>query len=421
MTRSMTVGPNRASGLAWLMLFASASVAAAQVEVDVSGYRDDCEVRIARDGQRLTIAWPLTKDEGGQVALDLSGSRPLLESIETAKGPILSGVDPALFLTIGTREMPPGKPPEQKWEVFFDNPHRRPHRMEASRFELKRVRVTGAGSRATVVLDSLTVGPFSGAWELSFFAGSPLMLIDAVISTPQDGLAVFYDAGLLSKSNPFGECRGWIPRGACSEGDTIESRAAGERPPSGDRRRRPARRGGLLSAAASVPVPARLLDEPGLRLARPGLSGSHGKFGFGIRQNKDGGGNFVPWFNAPPDVTHRMGMFLLLSSGSAEDALKETLRYTQRRSLRRAARLQDAHQPLPHGDRRRRHAGARARASSGPSRPSMSACSRRWASTWSTWASSTATAIPRIPARCGCRRCRRCSTSAAAGRTTSCC
>jgi hypothetical protein len=52
------------------------------------------------------------------------------------------------------------------------------------------------------------------------------------------------------------------------------------------------------------------------------------KTGFGIRQNKDGGGNYVPWFNAPPDVKHRMGMFLLLASGSAEDVLRETLRYT---------------------------------------------------------------------------------------------
>jgi hypothetical protein len=51
------------------------------------------------------------------------------------------------------------------------------------------------------------------------------------------------------------------------------------------------------------------------------------KVGFGIRQNKDGGGNFVPWFNAPPGTAQRLGMFLLLAD-SAEAALAQTARYT---------------------------------------------------------------------------------------------
>jgi hypothetical protein len=52
-------------------------------------------------------------------------------------------------------------------------------------------------------------------------------------------------------------------------------------------------------------------------------------FGFGVRQNPDGGGNWVPWFNAPPGAAHRLGVFYLLTRGRAEDALSETLRYTR--------------------------------------------------------------------------------------------
>src|SRR5262249_16840098 len=52
------------------------------------------------------------------------------------------------------------------------------------------------------------------------------------------------------------------------------------------------------------------------------------KVGFGVRQNKDGGGNFVPWFNAPPGVTHWMGAFYLLTNGTVDDALRETLKLT---------------------------------------------------------------------------------------------
>ena len=56
--------------------------------------------------------------------------------------------------------------------------------------------------------------------------------------------------------------------------------------------------------------------------------GKVGFDGFGIRQNKDGGGNFVPWFNGVPGVKHRLGMFLLVTPGDAMAALNETLRYT---------------------------------------------------------------------------------------------
>ena len=34
--------------------------------------------------------------------------------------------------------------------------------------------------------------------------------------------------------------------------------------------------------------------------AGEGYQGQAGKFSFGVRQQKDGGGNYVPWFNAPP-------------------------------------------------------------------------------------------------------------------------
>src|SRR5262249_14970820 len=52
------------------------------------------------------------------------------------------------------------------------------------------------------------------------------------------------------------------------------------------------------------------------------------RFGFGIRQAETGGGSFVPWFNAPTGSDQRLGVFYLLSSGNAEEALRDTLRYT---------------------------------------------------------------------------------------------
>jgi hypothetical protein len=53
------------------------------------------------------------------------------------------------------------------------------------------------------------------------------------------------------------------------------------------------------------------------------------RFGIGIRQTETGGGNYVPWFNAPPGTAQRMGVFYLLTRGRADDAIREALRYTR--------------------------------------------------------------------------------------------
>jgi hypothetical protein len=47
-----------------------------------------------------------------------------------------------------------------------------------------------------------------------------------------------------------------------------------------------------------------------------------------VRQVADGKTAFEPWFNAPPGTRQRLGVFYLLTRGRAEDALRETLRYT---------------------------------------------------------------------------------------------
>jgi hypothetical protein len=48
-----------------------------------------------------------------------------------------------------------------------------------------------------------------------------------------------------------------------------------------------------------------------------------------VRQPETGGGSFVPWFNAPPNTLQRMSFYCLLQRGAAEDALRETLRWTR--------------------------------------------------------------------------------------------
>src|SRR5207244_5508174 len=105
---------------------------AADTRIDLSGYKQDCEVRIEGWNGNLRLAWPTGDREAAEVTLDLSGTRPLLQTMAVRKDgaaaeTILSALDAAWFLTVGERRAADEKAPSQQWEVFFDNPARRPH------------------------------------------------------------------------------------------------------------------------------------------------------------------------------------------------------------------------------------------------------------------------------------------------------
>ncbi len=335
--------PRQSAAPAFLLCFPAIvalwfpALATAETPVDISAYDKACEVRIEGWNSHLKIAWPMENGETGLATLDLTGNRPLIEQLATRKEgrdaqSILGAVDPVWFLTVGERRAADEKTPEQKWEIFFDNPVQRPHETFTSKLSAKRARVAGDGKRATVSIDELTVGPFAGSVELTFYAGSRLMRIDAAIKTEKDRLAVFYEQGLMSDHATWNEL-------VWTDTEGVERKE-----PTGDQRSSPAkpikvRHRAIAAASAAGAIacfpPPHQFQFPrdystnlGFVWAGEGYEGLTGKVGFGIRQQKDGGGNYVPWFNAPPGVTHRMGAFYLLSSGSAADALRESLKLT---------------------------------------------------------------------------------------------
>src|SRR5262249_22984912 len=108
-------------------------------------------------------------------------------------------VEPVTFLTVGTRQNPPGRPPGMSvFNVFFDKPATRPYRTYVSERETKQARVTSRGRRATVAMDRLSIGPFSGEFQLSFYAGCDLVHMEAVVATEENDRAILYDAGLAA-------------------------------------------------------------------------------------------------------------------------------------------------------------------------------------------------------------------------------
>jgi hypothetical protein len=315
------------------------------VAVDLTGYNAECGVKIsqtpAEAGAAINVEWPLGDEpaETGRLALDLRAGKPLFASLAILSrdgrpaATLLEGVDPVTFVTVGTRVNPPGRPPGMSvFNVFFDSPANRLHQAYRSRLELDRALVTSQGRRARVALGTLTIGPFRGELHLTVYPGSRLVHVEAVVATSEEQCAFLYDAGLAAGSATPGWQRfAWIDTEGALNHAAVES-------PGGDQARAVRHRTIVVETAAGAVAcfppphqyffPRDLTDNLNTTWFGSGHRGLDDRFGFGIRQAETGGGSFVPWINAPPATEQRLGVFYLLSRGNAQDALRETLRYT---------------------------------------------------------------------------------------------
>ena len=304
--------------------------------VDLSGYRAECGIVVRRDGDRLTLEWPM-EDELGQLVLDLRPGRPLFASMGvTAKdgrgvGHIVKDVDPVCFLVVGSRQAPADRPPQMSvFNVFFDSPGNRPFDSLRVSLDLKRVRVVSRGRVVTISIGDVSAGRFAGELRLTVYRGARLVHVETVVRTDEDRRAILYDAG-LAVSAPATMWFKWVDTDGKHEG--IQPAALTEDRHLAVRHRTLIAEGESGSIACFPPphqyfFPRDLTDN--LKTVWYGRDhrGLDGRFGFGIRQAEKGGGSFVPWFNAPPGTDQRLGVFYLLSSGDAEKALEQTLRYT---------------------------------------------------------------------------------------------
>jgi hypothetical protein len=309
----------------------------AQIPVDRSGYRSECGVGVEVEGPRISVSWPIADGEHGRLVLDLRRGEALFENLgmsPTPQGevvPILTKVDPVTFITAGSRESPADRPKEMSvFNVFFDSPAKRAYATDRARLEPEGVKIASRPGRATIAIDGLSAGQFGGALEISVFVGSRLVHVEAVVMTQQEDRAFFYDAGLVAKS-PSWTHFAWTDTEGQLHRET--ARAEGASAPAAVRHRMIVTEAPGGSIACFPPphqyfFPRDFTDNQRTVWNGRNHHGLEPRAGFGIRQTATGGGNFVPWFNAPPGTTQRLGVFYLLSKGKAEEATREVLRYT---------------------------------------------------------------------------------------------
>lgn len=289
---------------------------------------------MARGSNLLRVDWPTAPGATGAVVLNLAAGQPLIESLAISsrgRAPqvLARKLSPVTLLTIGERDLknPAG------WVAFFDNPPKRPHQTFAASLDKKSVRVSSQGARTTVRVGEVSAGSFRGDLCLTFYRNSPLLHVETVVKTEQDGRAILYDAGMTStqanwQSLVWRDPEGRMQRERVSAGQAASPLAVAGRTLVAE---------SATGSLAVFPAPHQFffpLDEAfNLKFVWRGASyGSPNNaqpgYGFGIRQEPSGDDRYVPWFNAPPGTEQRLGVFYLLSAGRGAQALAEVARYT---------------------------------------------------------------------------------------------
>ncbi|WP_035333695.1 hypothetical protein [Dyadobacter crusticola] len=313
-----------------LLTLLSMGIVQGQIKPDTRQFDQKGEATIATRKDLVEITWPAGEGKFGQVQFDLSASRPLFKRIalgsKAAPVTISEDLDAAFLLTVGKRDLMS----QNGWNIFFDKVPSRPFETFPIVLKKSGISVKSIGSRTVVSIGSLSADRFSGALEVTFYNGSPLFNIAAVMSTTGKAAAIVYDAGLVSKTDE------WKKLSWTNTADEIETAAV----QFSDSARNLAVKYRTITAQAEngslaiFPAPHQYfypLDEAfNLKFIW------HGKgyrkmldgYGIGIRQELEGDRRFVPWFNAPPGTAQRLNFFCLLSDAGGSDAIGAVKKFT---------------------------------------------------------------------------------------------
>jgi hypothetical protein len=315
--------------LVFLLLIFSQYISAQPI-VELKAFKAN-GASVTTDKKLITVKWPNGASAFSRVVLDLEKDQPLFYSIgEEAKGrsvEIVKGLEPAFILRQGKRTLSPSS---GGWDVFFDKVPDRPYTTELIRFDKTEASVHTAGSSTVIKINKISSRDFSGHLEITFYNGSPLFNIAAVMATDKDSTAILYDAGLVNKKAlwknlAWSDVKNTMLRMEPAVSTPSTNVEVKYRTVIGEN---------ATGSLAVFPAPHQYfypLDEAfNLKFTWYGKNYLDlvPDFGIGIRQEPTGDRRFVPWFNAPPQTQQRLNFFCLASSKNAKATLELVKQFT---------------------------------------------------------------------------------------------
>src|SRR5690606_25367629 len=205
-----------------------------------------------------------------------------------------------------------------------------PHKYSTLKLDKQHARIATIGSRTQLQISEIKTEDFSGTLEITFFNGSPLLKIAAVVSTPRDSTAIIYDAGLTAKAQLWEEIF-WPDTDDSLQSAQVDSNTSAKdvavkyRTIIGETEK---------GSMAVFPPPHQYfypLDNAyNLKYTWYGNNYRElvADFGLGIRHDLMGDRRHVPWFNAPPNTQQRLNFFCLLSLEKDGKVLEKVKQFT---------------------------------------------------------------------------------------------
>jgi len=302
----------------------------AQVKVNTIKFNRKSETVFDVSGNLLRFKWPTENQRFAEVVLNMLPTEPLFKSLSIiTKGAakvISSDLDPVFLLSIGRRDLLS----QNGWNIFFDKVPLKPYKTYPIKLKKTSAEIITVGNRTVIKISALSADKFNGDLEITFYNGSSMFNIAAVVSTIDDATAIVYDAGLIDKksgwkniswtntSDEFMTCR--VKPTDTAKNLAVKYRAIAAK--------------GQNGAIAIFPAPHQYfypLDEAfNLKFTWYGDDYRNvvDGFGMGIRQDLKGDNRFVPWFNAPPLTKQRLNFFCYLSEKDEPSAFTEIKKFT---------------------------------------------------------------------------------------------
>ncbi|MES2827600.1 MAG: hypothetical protein V4687_05590 [Bacteroidota bacterium] len=303
-----------------------AGIVSAQLKVSSSQFNRKNEASFSIKGNVIEVKWPAGNGNYGQVALNMDPAQPLFKSIAIGAKIVSNDVDPSFLLSIGKRDLLS----QNGWNIFFDKVPQKPFKTFPIVLKKSAASIKSVGSHTVLTISSLSADRFSGDLELTFYNGSPMFNIAAVVVTKEDATAIVYDAGLVDKKAGWKNIS-WIntedelKTASVNEADSAKNVAVKYRAIAAK---------GAAGTLAIFPAPHQYfypLDEA-FNLKFTWFGNQYRNmvdgYGIGIRQDLKGDNRFVPWFNAPPETKQRLNFFCYLGADAEEATFTEIKKFT---------------------------------------------------------------------------------------------
>lgn len=313
----MTALITRCLIFAWLVC---APIFATGLELDSSAFKPGMGIDILPLDNGLSVEWKGSDNAPCEMVLSLEASKPLIESLSLNHKTVARNVQPVFRVTTGPRH----REAVNARYTFFDHVFKDESEVvwNESALEPKFVKLSRAGTHATITIGGLKAGLFHGSLLIHLYSGSSLVHLQGMMTLEQPETAYCYEVVL----------EGAFPSVAWADLEDHLQHAVpeGEMTPKKVRYRTIMAEGDTGTLALFPPPHAFMYPKD--EADNFGFVQT-GKRGIGIRQPVTKV-RWSPLIDAPPGKYQRMGAFLYLGASDAEATLAEVKRYTHGDTLK---------------------------------------------------------------------------------------